>query len=95
MAKPTAAERSHMARVAQRGCLVCGSFAVVHHVVGYADRPGRISKRHDRVVPLCPRHHDVQHGPESVHALGHRGFYEVHGVDLLAEATRLWKESCG
>jgi hypothetical protein len=46
-------------------------------------------------VPLCPRHHQIQFGPrESVEALGHQGFFRVHGIDLYQEATRfadLWK----
>lgn len=36
----------------------------------------------------------IQHGPrESVEALGHHGFYERYGIDLLAMADRLWGES--
>lgn len=47
-----------------------------------------------RVVPLCPRHHQIQHGPrESVEALSHRGFFAEYGVDLLALADRLWAET--
>lgn len=92
---PTAAEKRHKGSVAKLPCLVCGARPVnVHHVVGYADRMGRITKREDRVVPLCKWHHDVQNGPKmSVHALGHRGFYQEHGIDLMAEAERLWAES--
>lgn len=30
---------------------------------------------------------------ESVEALGHRGFFQEGGIDLLAEAERLWDES--
>lgn len=87
----SAADRAHHAKIARMSCLVCGDWPVnVHHVVGYADRAGRLTKRHDRVVPLCDRHHDVQFGPrESVHAIGHRGFYAMHGIDLMAEAERL------
>jgi hypothetical protein len=94
--KPASAlEKRHMERVALMPCLVCGARPVcVHHVVGYADRAGRISKRHDRVTPLCPFHHDVQHGPHSaVHALSHQGFFQEYGIDLMAEAERLWAES--
>lgn len=85
-----AAARRHFERIAAMPCLVCGGQATVHHVTGYADRMGRIPRRDDRVVPLCPMHHQIQHGPrESVEALGHRGFYRVHGINLLAEAERL------
>lgn len=87
----TKAERDHMGEVAEMPCLVCCAWPVdVHHVVGYADRAGRAPKRHDRVVPLCKPHHDVQHGPrESVHAMGHQKFCARWEVDLMAEAERL------
>ncbi len=92
MAKPpTAAEKRHMRHVADTPCIVCGKWPVeVHHVVGYADRAGRLSKRHDRVIGLCSVHHRT--GKDSVHSLGHRGFYDTHGVDLMAEAIRLGQE---
>lgn len=87
----TKAERAHMARVASLPCLVCGAQSTVHHVTGYADRMGRLTRSHFRVVPLCPRHHLIQHGPrESVEATGHQGFYRMHGVDLLKEAISLY-----
>ena len=84
----SASDRKHHARVALLPCLVCGSWPVdVHHVVGLADAPGRLPKRHDRVVPLCKRHHDVQHGPrDSVHALGHQGFFKAYNIDLIVPA---------
>lgn len=87
-APPTAAEKRHMARVAQLPCLVSGERPVtLHHVTGYADRPGRFARSHRLVVPLAARYHLYQHGPkESVEALGHRGFYRTHKIDLLAEA---------
>ena len=88
--RPTTAERRHMAKVAAMPCLVCGAQSTVHHVTGYADRIGRAPRRNDRVVPLCPVHHQIQFGPrESVEALSHRGFYETYGIDLMAEAERL------
>lgn len=94
---PTAMERRHFDRVAQQGCLVCGGEATIHHVTGYADRMGRFPRSHQCVVPLCPTHHqavfDHASMPQSVERLGHRGFYQEHGIDLLAEATRLWAES--
>lgn len=91
-------ERRHMNRVAALGCLVCGGEATIHHVTGYADRIGRLPRSHMNVVPLCPPHHQIIydsqiHFPQSVEALGHRGFYQEHGIDLLAEAKRLWAES--
>lgn len=97
MKAKTASEKRLHDRVARMGCLVCGARPVdVHHVVGYADRMGRAPKRHDRVTPLCKVHHCVQHGPkEAVHALGHRGFYQTYGIDLMAEADRIWGDGNG
>lgn len=88
----TAAEKRHMERVAAMGCLVCGSVATVHHVTA-SIHGGRISRSHKRTVPLCPRHHQHDYGLSSVERLSHAGFFRVHGIDLLAEADRLWAES--
>jgi hypothetical protein len=95
--KPVAVQRHHD-RVASLGCLVCGGAATIHHVTGYADRPGRFSRDHWLVVPLCPVHHQkvfdpYNRFPVSVEALGHQGFYQEHGIDLLAEAMRLANET--
>jgi hypothetical protein len=91
--KPVAVQRHHD-RVAALGCLVCGGEATLHHVSGYADRPGRISRSDWLVVPLCPFHHLIQHGPkQSVEALGHQGFYQEWMIDLYAEAMRLADET--
>lgn len=77
-----------MARVAEMGCLVCGSPATIHHVT--SDGYQRITRSNWLVTPLCPRHHLIQHGPrESVEALGHAGFTRVHDVDLLFRAKQL------
>lgn len=96
MAKsPTKAERAHMDRVAQMPCLVSGKRPVtLHHVTGYADRMGRFARSHMLVVPLAPEYHLIQHGPyQSVEALGHRGFFKTHGVDLYAVAVQLAQRS--
>jgi len=90
---PTTADRGHFARVVQQGCLVCGSPATIHHVTA-SIHGGRLTRRHDRVVPLCPQHHQAvfdpyANAPISVERLGHRGFWKKHGIDLLAEAERL------
>lgn len=94
MKAPTPPEKRHMARVAEMPCLVCSQPSTVHHVTARAHSPGRLTRSHQRVAPLCPRHHQIQHGPrESVEALGHRGFYATYGIDLLAEAEALWRAS--
>jgi hypothetical protein len=93
--RPVTIQR-HFTRVADKGCVVCGAPCEIHHVTGYADRMGRITRSDERVVGLCPKHHRC--GAEggwdhSVEALGHAGFFNKYGIDLLAEADRLWNES--
>jgi hypothetical protein len=92
---PTAAEQRHMDRVAELPCLVSGRREVtLHHVTADSFCMGRFPRSHRLIVPLAPQYHLIQHGPrESVEALGHRGFYRKHGIDLLAEAKRLEAES--
>lgn len=92
-APPTAKEAAHIARVAAMPCLVCGARSTVHHVTA-SRHGGRITRTHRRVVPLCPRHHQIQHGPEeSVEALNHGGFFARYGIDLEAVGDALWLES--
>ena len=86
--KPVELERFH-GWVAEHGCLVCGSDATVHHVTGYADRPGRFSRNEWLVAPLCPAHHQHDYGPLSVERVGHQAFFSIHGIDLRDEAMRL------
>lgn len=102
-ADPTPEEQQHIERVRKLGCLVCGRPATVHHVTGYADRPGRFARSHRLVVPLCnspgePHHQKVydkkDRTPTTVEGLNHRGFYRKYGIDLLAAAERLWRETC-
>lgn len=94
--KPAAVQRHHD-RVAALGCLVSGRPATLHHVTGYADRMGRFSRDDWLVVPLAPEFHQAVYDsasmPTSVERLGHRGFYQEHGIDLLKEAIRLRDES--
>lgn len=93
--RKSAAEMRHMDRVAALGCLVSGKPATLHHVTA-SIHGGRIARSHKRVVPLAPEYHLIQHGPKSsVEALGHAGFFAAYGIDLLAEADRLWEESNG
>jgi hypothetical protein len=81
--------------VAEQGCLVCDwrdpetGTATVHHVTGYADKPGRFSRSDWLVVPLCPAHHQHDYGPLSVERVGHQAFFSIHGIDLREEAMRL------
>lgn len=87
-----------MGWVASLPCLVCGDRATVHHVTGYADRMGRFTRSNRLCAPLCPPHHQKVYDPSaarpvSVEGLGHRGFYQEWGIDLLAEARKLEAES--
>jgi hypothetical protein len=92
-APPTAEEKRHIERVAKLPCLACGrSLVTVHHVTA-SIHGGRISRSHQRVVPLCAAHHQHDHGKLSVERLGHAGFYAAHGIDLLSEAGKLWEAS--
>lgn len=92
-APPTSQERAFMAYVATLPCVCCKVQPVTLHHVSATVHGGRISRSHKLICPLCPRHHLIQHGPrESVEALGHGGFWRTHGVDLLAEAEKLWLE---
>lgn len=92
IAKPTkpAKHPKYLAWVAEKPCLVCGGPANVHHVIGYSDRAGRITKDDTLVTPLCQIHHQ---GPQGVHGLGsHRKFYEIYDIDLLFEAEAIFRE---
>jgi len=96
--KPTPNEKKHMERVAKMPCLVCGKASTLHHVTGYADKIGRMTRSHKCIVPLCPQHHQKVFDPKdsdpiSVEGLGHQRFFEKHGKDLLAIGNKLWLES--
>jgi hypothetical protein len=95
--RPTAEEKRHMDRIAQMPCLVCKSQPVeLHHVTCRGTRMGRLTRRHDRVTPLCATHHRLtapQGHRESVEALGHRGFFKRFWIDLYQVAEFLWEES--
>jgi hypothetical protein len=95
--KPVAVQFHHD-RVAELGCLVSERPATLHHVTGYADKPGRFSRDEWLVVPLAPEYHQkcfdpLNRMPISVEALSHQGCSQEHGIDLLAEAMRLAAET--
>lgn len=94
-ASPTAEEKNHHTRVRALPCIVpgCARPSTLHHATG-SIHGGRVARSHRLVVNLCALHHQIQFGPkDSVEALSHRGFYEKYGIDLLAEADRLWRET--
>ena len=51
----TKAEKEHMTRVAELGCLICGRPAELHHVRAGQGLGQRSS--HTDVIPLCHEHH--------------------------------------
>jgi len=83
----TAANKRHMDRVADLGCVVCGGPAAIHHVKPEKRRPEdeRHVWRDDRyVLPLCPRHHQGHGWGVSLHD-GEAEWDARHGpqADLL------------
>jgi len=69
--------KRHMGRVAELGCLICGSPANVHHI-----RTERI-KNDFLTIPLCREHHQ---GDFSIH-MSKEQFTNIYGSELhlLAE----------
>ena len=89
----TLAEKKHMSRVAELGCVVCLRVHGPHE-------PGPVELHHPRggvgmgkrsadVLPLCVFHH---RGDEGVHGLGTKGFPKHYGFtedDLLGDVQTL------
>ena len=90
---PTKAEREHMGRVADLGCIICGGPAEVHHITG-AGMAKRSS--HYETIPLCHMHHRNGGYGVAVHA-GVREWENIHGSqrDLLEKVQFLLKEQEG
>jgi len=93
----TIAEKKHMNRVAELGCMVCrrmgyeGTPSELHHPRRLAGGWGRSSNMD--VISLCPEHH---RGKTGVHGLGTKGFVKVYGFDesdLLDDAKKLLGEN--
>ena len=88
---PTKAEKEHISRVAEIGCIACMNMgypntpAEIHHIRAGAGAGQRSS--HFRVIPLCFHHHSAQ-GSDGFHKAP-RGWQERHGTEeeLLAQVT--------
>ena len=76
------AERKHLSRVADMGCIAC-------QVIGYYDTPSEIhhirtgmgmGQRNDNyhVIPLCPIHH--RQGPDAIH-VSKKNFETMFGTE--------------
>lgn len=75
MAKPTAKDKRHFARVVEDGCILCGGPAEIHHdTTGL----GMGQRDHSKVIALCPGHH--RYGTINRHGTP-KEFAEKYGPD--------------
>lgn len=85
----TKAEREHIAKVVELGCIACSEFGIegspaeAHHIGN-----GTMGKRagNYEVIPLCPSHHRLGGHGVAVHA-GRKAFESNYGAEkeLLAK----------
>ncbi len=82
------AEKAHMGKVADLGCIICGRPAELHHPRQGAGMGQRASS-YD-VIPLCPDHHRTGGYGTAIHA-GRWDWQKKHGTeaDLLAKVRAL------
>ncbi len=74
--------KSHLARVREQPCLICGRDGVEAHHARVGDRTMGVRKDDTRAVPLCPSHHAELHkGLEEA-------FWDRHSIDPLAWCRR-------
>ena len=81
----TAAEKRHMQKVAEMGCIVCS------HIYGHQDTPAQVHHvrvnhgwgrtSHELTIPLCLEHHT---GRTGVHSMGRNEFEKMHGYSEIA-----------
>ena len=80
----TKAERIHLSRVADLGCIICGAEAMIHHPrdgMGMGQRAP-----HCDAIPLCHNHHQ---GKEGFHTMGTRRWEKIYGTEAeLLERVR-------
>lgn len=88
-------DKQHLAYVASLPCAVpgCRGRATVHHLrcLGSDACAGRRSSD-PFATPLCVEHHQ---GDTGVHKLGEAAFWPALGIDPLALAAELWRQSHG
>lgn len=86
----TKAEKFHLSRVADLGCVVCRNLgygstpAEIHHVRDGQGAGQRAT--HFEVIPLCPHHHRIGEHGVAVHA-GRKTWEKNYGTErqLLAQ----------
>ena len=84
MAKATAADKRHFAKVVELGCIVCSNNymfdtpAEIHHIGN-----GTMGKRasNSEVIPLCHIHHRTGGYGVAVHS-GKNAWQDNHGTEL-------------
>lgn len=84
----TKAEKLHLSRVADLGCIICHQPAEIHHLrtgMGMAQRNSNFN-----VIPLCPLHHRTGGYGTAFHA-GKKAFEQNFGseLDLLTRVEKL------
>jgi len=72
----TAAQKRHMAKVANYGCSICGGIAEIHHT-GTHMGGGR---NHDNIIPLCHIHHRTGGHGVALHA-GKKEWERLYGTE--------------
>lgn len=80
-------DREHMARVAARGCLVCGAPAQAHHVDILTPKNAGPKVTDYLTAPLCQTHHTGNQN-DCAH-VGEREFWKRHGLDIGVWITRI------
>ena len=81
----TKAEKAHISKVAELGCIICKSPAEIHHI---RTGQGHMRATHFEVIPLCPSHHRSGGYGIAIHA-GIKSFEANYGTELsLLEKTR-------
>ena len=89
--KSSRAEREHMSKVAELGCIAC-------YTLGYPDTPAEIHhprqfvgmgqrSSHYDVIPLCPFHHRT--GQEAVHVSPAKFQAKFGSEDFLLNLVRV------
>ena len=83
----TNAEKRHLSRIADMGCLICGAPAEIHHlrtVCGMSQRANNYL-----TIGLCPEHHRQGAFGHAIHN-GYQEFSKNYGSegDLLAETIK-------
>ncbi len=84
----TKAEKEHMARVADLGCIICGNNLVeLHHITTLRAFGAR--SKHTEVLPLCFEHHRGGQRGVALHE-GVKTWEDLHGTqeELLVKVNQ-------